>query len=124
MSKKYTKEHEWIEADGDSYRVGITHYAQEQLGDVVTVELPETGRTLAAGEECAVIESVKAASDIYSPAAGEVTAINDALADDPAMINESPESDGWLWKMTLADAGILDGLMDADAYAKFVEEAQ
>lgn len=124
MSKKFTKEHEWIEASGGNYRVGITNYAQEQLGDVVAVELPEVGQALGEHEECAVIESVKAASDIYAPAAGVVTAINDALEDEPGLVNESAEDKGWLWEMSLADASVLDGLMDAAAYQKFVEESE
>jgi glycine cleavage system H protein len=124
MSKKYTKDHEWIEAAGDVWRVGITAYAQEQLGDVVAVELPEAGRALAAGEECAVIESVKAASDIYSPAAGEVCAVNEALADNPALVNEAAEGDGWLWEMRLNNPQDVAELMDEAAYQTFVEEAQ
>ena len=120
--KQYTREHEWIESVGEwRYRVGITNFAQEQLGDVVSVELPETGQTLAKGGECAVIESVKAASDIYAPAAGEVSAINEKLADNPALVNESPEDAGWLWEMS-ADAGELTGLMDAAQYAAFAAE--
>lgn len=122
MSKKFTKNHEWIESTGDVYRIGITTYAQEQLGDVVSVEFPDVGRTLAGGEEFAVIESVKAASEIYSPAAGEVTAVNDALADNPALVNESPEADGWLIELRVGDASGLGDLMDAAAYEKFVEE--
>ena len=122
MSKKFTKEHEWIEASGGGWRVGITDYAQEQLGDVVAVELPEVGDSLKAGDECGVIESVKAASDIFCPIDGEVTAINGALEDDPALLNSSAEGDGWLWEMTAASAADIDALMDADAYAKFVED--
>ena len=124
MSKKYTKDHEWIEAQGDIWRVGITNFAQEQLGDVVMVELPDIGRNVAVGEECAVIESVKAASDIYSPAAGEITAVNGDLEDNPALVNESPETEGWLMELRLNDESVLLSLMDADAYAKFVEESQ
>ena len=123
--KHYTKEHEWIEAAGDGrYRVGITDFAQEQLGDVVSVELPEAGAHLAVGDECAVIESVKAASDIYAPVAGEVAAVNDALQDNPSLINESPESDGWLWEMSVADEGALSELMDEQAYREFAAGAQ
>ncbi|MGI9298506.1 MAG: glycine cleavage system protein GcvH [Gammaproteobacteria bacterium] len=118
--KQYTKEHEWIEAVGEGrYRIGVTDFAQEQLGDVVSVELPEVGASLAAGAECAVIESVKAASDIYAPAAGEVAAVNDALADNPELVNQSPEGDGWLWEMSVSDAGALAGLMDEAAYREF-----
>lgn len=123
--KHYTKEHEWIEAAGDGrFRVGITDFAQEQLGDVVSVELPETGRTLSAGEECAVIESVKAASDIYAPLAGEVAAVNDALSDNPALVNESPEENGWLWEMSVADESALSELMDEAAYRQFAAGEQ
>lgn len=125
MSKKYTPEHEWIEtvATGGC-RVGITDYAQEQLGDVVAVELPDVGRELSLNEECAVIESVKAASDIYSPVAGVITAVNESLNDNPALVNESPEADGWLWEMTLNDESGLAALMDGEAYAKFTAESQ
>lgn len=118
--KHYTKEHEWIEESGDGRcRVGVTDFAQEQLGDVVSVELPETGATLAAGAECAVIESVKAASDIFAPVPGEVLAVNDALADNPALINESPESDGWLWEMSFAGPEAFADMMDEKAYREF-----
>ena len=124
MSKKYTKEHEWIEQHDARWRVGITDFAQEQLGDVVVVEPPELGRVVAAGEECMAIESVKAASDIYAPVAGRVAAVNDALEDNPALVNESPEDEGWLFELEDADTAEMDGLMDAEAYAEFVEEAQ
>lgn len=118
--KQYTKEHEWIEKVGDGrYRIGVTDFAQEQLGDVVSVELPEVGASLSAGAECAVVESVKAASDIYAPADGEVSAVNDALADNPALVNESPEADGWLWEMSVSDEGALSDLMDEAAYREF-----
>lgn len=121
--KQYTREHEWIEpAEGGKCRVGITCFAQEQLGDVVSVELPEVGQKLAKGGECAVIESVKAASDIYAPASGEVAAVNEELADNPALVNEDPENTGWLWEMSVADAGDLEGLMDAAEYAAFTEK--
>lgn len=123
MSKRYTEKHEWIEVAGENFRVGISDYAQEQLGDVVMIELPDIGKTVAAGEECAVIESVKAASDIYSPVGGEVTAVNEALNDNPALVNEEPEAGGWLYELKISDAAELDGLMDAAAYAKFVEES-
>lgn len=125
MSKKYTREHEWIETVASGgYRIGVTDYAQEQLGDVVAVELPDVGRELSLNEECAVIESVKAASDIYSPIAGVITAVNESLNDNPALVNESPEADGWLWEMTLNDEGGLAALMDGEAYAKFIAESQ
>lgn len=125
MSKKYTKDHEWIEQCGDNWRVGITDYAQQELGDVVAVELPQSGRAVQAGEECMAVESVKAASDIYSPASGTIAAVNNALSDEPALVNESPEGDGWLFELTLdADAvAALDELMDAKAYQKFTEDA-
>lgn len=112
---KFSKDHEYITPDGT---VGITPYAQEQLGDIVYVELPKVGQKLKAGDEAAVVESVKAASEIYSPVSGTVTAVNDALSGDPGLINSSPEGDGWIFKLTLDDASELDGLMDADAYAK------
>ncbi|MGI9306873.1 MAG: glycine cleavage system protein GcvH [Gammaproteobacteria bacterium] len=121
--KQYTREHEWIEPAGENrWRVGITNFAQEQLGDVVSVELPETGQALAKGGDCAVIESVKAASDIYAPAAGEVAAVNEELADNPALVNEDPENAGWLWEMTIKDESELAGLMDAEQYAAFAAE--
>lgn len=112
----YTQDHEWITLDGDTATVGITNYAQEQLGDLVYVELPEIGRQLSKAEETVVVESVKAASDVYSPVTGEVTEVNDTLNDDPALINRAAESDGWLFKLKISDKGELDGLMDADAY--------
>lgn len=121
--KQYTREHEWIEPCGEGrYRVGITNFAQEQLGDVVSAELPEVGQKLVKGGECAVIESVKAASDIYAPAAGEVSAVNEALVDNPALINEDPENGGWLWEMHAENAGDLEGLMNAEEYAAFAAE--
>lgn len=112
---KFTKDHEYITADGT---VGITPYAQEQLGDIVYVELPRVGQKLKAGDEAAVVESVKAASEIYSPVSGTVTAVNDALSGEPGLINSSPETDGWIFKLQLDNPSELDGLMDADAYAK------
>ena len=112
---KFSKDHEYITPDGT---VGITPYAQEQLGDIVYVELPKVGQKLKAGDEAAVVESVKAASEIYSPVSGTVTAVNEALSGDPGLINSSPEGEGWIFKLTLDDASELDGLMDADAYAK------
>ena len=117
---KYTKKHEWIAPSGEGrYRVGITDFAQEQLGDVVSVELPETGQSLSAGGESAVIESVKVAEDIFSPVAGEVVAINDSLTDNPELVNESPEENGWLWEMTVADESAFADLMDEDSYREF-----
>lgn len=114
---KYTATHEWVRINGDgTATVGITDHAQEQLGDMVFVELPALGRVLAAAEECAVVESVKAASDIYSPLAGEIVAINEALADTPELINQDPYGEGWLFRLRID--GSLDGLMDAAAYTE------
>ena len=115
---KFTKDHEYITQEGSIGTVGITPYAQEQLGDIVYVELPKVGQKLKAGDEAAVVESVKAASEIYSPVSGTVTAVNDALSGEPGLINSSPEADGWILKLQLDNAAELDGLMDADAYAK------
>jgi glycine cleavage system H protein len=121
MSKTwFTEEHEWIAVDGDTATVGITDHAQEQLGDLVYVELPEVGRTVAKGDDAAVVESVKAASDVYAPVSGEIIAVNEELGGDPGLVNRSAESDGWLMKMKLSDKGELEGLMDADAYAAMI----
>mgnify|MGYP001040562565 CR=1 FL=1 len=120
MSVYYTREHEWVRVEGDSATVGITDFAQGQLGDVVFVEVPEAGRALTKGGEAAVVESVKAASDVYSPVSGTVTEGNPALEDDPALVNSAPEGDGWFFKLTIADTGELDGLMDESAYKDFV----
>ena len=120
--KKYTKEHEWLQARNGAYRVGVSEHAQDQLGDVVAVELPEVGAQLQAGGDCAVIESVKAASEVYAPASGEVTAVNEELADNPQLINESAEDKGWLWEMTVSDSSALDGLMSEDEYRAFVAD--
>ncbi len=117
---KFTEDHEWVRIDGDTATVGITDYAQGQLGDVVFVELPETGATIAQGDDAAVVESVKAASDIQAPVSGEIAAVNDALDDDPSMANQDPEGEGWFFKMTLSNPGELDDLMDADAYKAFI----
>jgi len=120
---KYTKEHEWIRDNGDStMTVGITDHAQDELGDLVFVELPEAGRRVASGEACAVIESVKAASDIYSPLAGEVVEINPVLSDAPETINDAPYSAGWLFKLRPSDTSQLDDLLDATDYQSFVAE--
>ncbi|MDN2564768.1 glycine cleavage system protein GcvH [Aquibium sp. A9E412] len=116
----FTEDHEWIRVEDGVATVGITDYAQEQLGDLVFVELPEAGKTLAKGDTAVVVESVKAASDVYAPADGEVTVVNEALAGDPSLVNSSPAGDGWLWKMSLADASQLDGLMDEAAYKAHV----
>jgi glycine cleavage system H protein len=123
MSRLYTQDHEWIEVSGFtglSATVGITDYAQGQLGDVVFVDLPEPGRVVAKGGEAAVVESVKAASDVYAPVSGTVTESNPALTDDPSLVNSAPEGEGWFFKLTLSDASELDGLMDKAAYDAFV----
>ena len=122
MSRYFTEDHEWIEVDGDTATVGITDYAQGQLGDIVFVEVPEEGRTVGKGDEAAVVESVKAASDVYSPASGTVIEGNAKLADTPELVNEDPEGDGWFFKLTLSDSGELDGLMDETAYKAFVSK--
>jgi glycine cleavage system H protein len=121
MAVYYTEEHEWIRVEGDSATVGITDFAQGQLGDIVFVELPEAGRQVTRGGEAAVVESVKAASDVYAPVDGEVVEANAALSDDPALANSDPEGDGWFFKLRLADPSQLDGLMDAEAYKTFVD---
>ncbi|MCB1428191.1 MAG: glycine cleavage system protein GcvH [Nitratireductor sp.] len=120
MSTRYTKDHEWIAVENGIATVGITEHAQEQLGDLVYVELPEKGRTVAKGEEAVVVESVKAASDVYAPVSGEVTEANAELAGDPALVNRAAEGDGWLFRMKLADESELDGLMDRDAYLAMI----
>lgn len=121
MSRYFTDEHEWIDVDGDTATVGITEYAQEHLGDIVFVELPEEGQELEKGKDAAVVESVKAASDVYAPISGTVIEANSALEDDPALVNSSPEEDGWFFKLTVSDESELEGLMDEVAYGKFVE---
>jgi len=119
---KYTESHEWVRNEDDgTATVGITDHAQEMLGDLVFVELPEVGLEVGAGNDCAVVESVKAASDIYSPAGGEITEINETLSDAPETINESAFEDGWIFKIKMSDATELDGLMDADAYTAFID---
>jgi glycine cleavage system H protein len=115
----FTKEHEWIAVNGAEATVGITGYAQEHLGDLVYVEPPEVGKTLAQGKEAAVVESVKAASDVFSPVSGAVTAVNKAVVDQPGLVNESPEEKGWLYKLKLSDPGELRALMDRAAYDEF-----
>ncbi len=117
---KYTEDHEWIRIEGDEGVVGITDYAQEQLGDVVHVDLPEVGASLTKGDEAAVIDSVKAASEVYAPADGEVTATNEGLEEDPGKVNSDPEGAGWFMKIKLADKSQLDGLMDKAAYDDYV----
>ena len=121
MTRYFTKDHEWIAIDGDEATVGITDYAQGQLGDITFVELPGEGASVSKGDSAAVVDSVKAASDVYSPVSGTVTAVNAALADTPELVNSAAEGDGWLWRMTLSDAGELDALMDEAAYRKYVE---
>jgi len=116
---KFSEDHEWILVDGDSGTVGITNFAQEQLGDIVFVELPEVGKELTKGDEAAVIESVKAASELYAIVGGEVTEVNESLGDDPSQVNGDPMGNGWFFKMKIADAGELDGLMDETAYKEF-----
>lgn len=121
---KYASSHEWLRAEGDGvYTVGITEHAQDLLGDMVFVELPEVGDTVAQGADCAVAESVKAASDIYAPVAGEVVAVNEALADAPELVNSSPYEDGWLFKIKIADEAELGALLDAAGYQGVIEEA-
>ena len=119
--RRYTEDHEWIAAADGVGTVGISDYAQEQLGDVVFVELPAVGQTLAKGAEACVIESVKAASEVYAPISGEVAEVNEALVDNPGLVNESPFGDGWFIRIKLADPAELDGLMDEAAYKSFVE---
>ena len=121
MSLYFTREHEWIRVDGDVATVGISDHAQQALGDIVFAEVPEAGKQLAKGAEAAVVESVKAASDVYSPVGGEVIEGNSAIADDPALINRDPEGDGWFFKLKLADAGELHGLMEEAAYREWVK---
>ena len=120
---KYTASHEWTRAeDDDTAIVGISDHAQEALGDLVYVELPETGRTVDAGEACAVVESVKAASDVYAPIAGEIVEVNEALADSPELVNQDAYGDGWLMRIKPADAGYANALLDAEAYGATLEE--
>lgn len=116
----YTDDHEWISVDNGTATVGITDYAQEQLGDLVFVELPEVGKRVAKGDAAVVVESVKAASDVYAPVDGEITAVNDTLSDDPSLVNASATGDGWLWKMKLSDVSQLDGLMDEAEYKELI----
>jgi glycine cleavage system H protein len=121
MSLHFTREHEWIRIEGDIATVGITDHAQGQLGDIVFAEAPEAGKTLDKGGEAAVVESVKAASDVYAPVSGEVLEANPAIADDPSVINSDPEGEGWFFKLRLSDASELDSLMDETAYRDWVE---
>jgi glycine cleavage system H protein len=121
MSVYFTKDHEWIRVDGDTATVGISDHAQEQLGDIVFAEVPETGKQLKKGEEAAVVESVKAASDVYSPVSGEVIDGNSKVADDPSIVNSDPEGEGWFFKLKLENPSELDGLMDEAAYRDWVK---
>ena len=117
---RFTKDHEWVRLEGNVAVVGITEHAQEALGDVVFVELPEAGRVVAEGEACAVVESVKAASDVYSPLAGVVAEVNQAIVDEPAMVNREATGEGWFFKLRLADVAAFDGLLDAAGYEDFL----
>ena len=122
MPRYFTQDHEWIDCDGGGEAtVGITDYAQGQLGDITFVELPVEGASVAKGDSAAVVDSVKAASDVYAPVAGTVSAVNAALADQPELVNSDAEGSGWLWKMTLSDTGELSALMDQAAYKEYVE---
>jgi glycine cleavage system H protein len=121
MTTYFTQEHEWIKVDGDTATVGITDHAQEALGDIVFTEVPDAGKQLTKGQEAAVVESVKAASDVYSPVTGEVIEGNQAVADDPSLVNSDPEGGGWFFKIKLSDSGELEGLMDEGAYRDWVK---
>jgi len=121
MSLYFTKEHEWISVEGDTATVGITDHAQQQLGDVVFVELPPIGKTLRKEGEAAVVESVKAASDVYAPVSGEVVAVNEALADDPELVNRDAQGEGWFFKLQMSDNHELSGLMNSDQYQELVD---
>ena len=118
---RYTDDHEWIRLQGEVATVGVSNYAQEQLGDVVYVDLPDVGKSISKGSEAAVVESVKAASEVYAPVSGEIVEVNETLGDDPAQINRDAEGSGWFVKIRVSDPGELDGLMNADEYAEFVE---
>ncbi|MCW5695674.1 MAG: glycine cleavage system protein GcvH [Bauldia sp.] len=120
MTTRYTKDSEWIRTEGDEAVIGISDYAQGQLGDIVFVELPEVGKTLAKGDVAAVVESVKAASEVYAPAAGEVIAVNTSIKDDPSAVNRGAEGDGWFVRIKLKNPADIDSLMDAEAYGAFV----
>lgn len=122
--KRYTKDHEWVRLDGEVATVGITNYAQEQLGDMVFVELPDVGKEVKKGDEAAVVESVKAASEVYAPLTGEVVEVNGALESEPGKVNSDPEGDAWFLKLRLSDTGEFDSLMDESQYNAFLEEQQ
>lgn len=119
--KRYTKDHEWVVLDGDIATVGITDHAQEQLGDLVHVELPELEREVAEGEACAVVESVKAASDVYSPLTGKIVEVNETITEDPSIVNSDAEGEGWFFRLELEDPEAFESLMDQDAYDEFLE---
>jgi glycine cleavage system H protein len=122
MTRYFTKDHEWIAVEGAEATVGITDYAQSQLGDITFVELPGEGSEVGKGDSASVVDSVKAASDVYAPVSGKVTVANAALEDQPELVNSDPEGEGWLWKMTLSDTAELDGLMDEASYQAYVAE--
>jgi glycine cleavage system H protein len=121
VDKRYTKDHEWVLLDGDIATVGITDHAQEQLGDLVHVELPELERTVTEGETCAVVESVKAAADVFAPLAGKVVEINETIAEDPSIVNSDAEGEGWFFRIELDDTDAFEALMDQDGYDEFLE---
>jgi glycine cleavage system H protein len=121
IDKRYTKDHEWVVLDGDIATVGITDHAQEQLGDLVHVELPELERAVAEGETCAVVESVKAAADVFAPLAGKVVEVNETIVEDPSIVNSDAEGEGWFFRIELDDTDSFDALMDQDAYDEFLE---
>jgi glycine cleavage system H protein len=119
--RRYTKDHEWVQIDGDIATIGITDHAQEQLGELVFIELPELEREVAAAEACAVVESVKAASDVYAPLAGKVAEINETIVEDPTIVNHDAEGEGWFFRLALEDPDSFEELMDQDAYDEFLE---
>jgi len=121
MSLYFTREHEWVRVEGDVATVGISDHAQEALGDIVFAEVPDEGKAVSKGDDCAVVESVKAASDVYAPVSGDVIEGNSALADDPSLINRDPEGEGWFFKLKLSDPSELEGLMDENAYREWVK---
>jgi glycine cleavage system H protein len=120
--RKYSREHEWVAVEGDTARVGITDYAQDQLGDVVFVQLPDVGLEVIANASCAEVESTKSVSEIYSPVSGQIASVNEALNDEPERLNRDPYGEGWIFTLTMADPSELDALLDADAYRRLVEE--
>ena len=122
MTRYFTKDHEWLAVEGDAATVGITDYAQNALGDITFVEVPEVGKVYAKGDTASVVDSVKAASDVYAPASGAVTEVNEALEGEPELVNSSPEVEGWLWRQTISDAGELADLMDEAAYQAYIAE--